>query len=86
MNSIQLENTLKNILTLYQYMREGGDNGIARFKQDTEVLNFLIRLFHITELDSEEIIPLWVDYLNRGVLNVDVALRVARKRVALSKA
>lgn len=82
MNSIQLENTLKNILTLYQYMREGGDNGIARFKQDTEVLNFLIRLFHITELDSEEIILLWVDYLNRGVLNVDVALRVARKRVA----
>lgn len=86
MNSIQLENTLKNILTLYQYMREGGDNGIARFKQDMEVLDFLIRLFHITELDSEEIIPLWVDYLNRGVLNVDVALRVARKRVALSKA
>ena len=44
MNSIQLENTLKNILTLYQYIREGGDNGIARFKQDAEVLNFLIRL------------------------------------------
>lgn len=82
MNSIQLENTLKNILTLYQYMRDGGDNGIARFKQDTEVLNFLIRLFHITELDSEEIIPLWVEYLNKGNLNIAGALHSARKRIA----
>ena len=79
MNSIQLENTLKNIYTQYANIKYR--NNYYTKEQDMEVLDFVIRLFHITELDSEEIIPLWVEYLNKGNLNIAGALHAARKRI-----
>lgn len=80
MNSIQLENTLKNIYAQYTNIKYC--NSYYTKEQDMEILDFLIRLFHITELDSEEIIPLWVEYLNKGNLNIAGALHSARKRIA----
>lgn len=79
MNSIQLENTLKNIYAQYANIKYRNNHYTK--EQDMEVLDFLIRLFHITELDSEEIIPLWVEYLNKGNLNIAGALHAARKRI-----
>lgn len=49
---------------------------------DQAVLNCIMRLYNTTEIDWEEVKSLWIEYLEKGFLNIPAAIRSARQRTA----
>lgn len=49
---------------------------------DQAVFNCIMRLYNTTEIDWEEVKSLWIEYLEKGSLNIPVAIQSARQRIA----
>lgn len=47
---------------------------------DETILNFIFRLYNVTEIDCEEIISLWIEWLKKGILSVNTQIQNARNR------
>lgn len=49
-------------------------------KIDETILNFIFRLYNVTEIDCEEIISLWIEWLKNGKLSVNDMIKRNRMR------
>lgn len=49
---------------------------------DSEIKDFLISFYNRTEIDFEEVKDLWIEYLDRGSLDLPKAIAHARQRNA----
>ena len=47
---------------------------------DETILNFIFRLYNVTEIDCEEIISLWIEWLKNGNLSVNDMIKRSRMR------
>lgn len=47
---------------------------------DETILNFIFRLYNVTEIDCEEIISLWIEWLKNGKLSVNDMIKRSRMR------
>lgn len=55
--------------------------GRAKKENDTQILNFVLSFYCKAEIDFEEVIALWTEYLEKGNLNLAEALKTARARM-----
>ena len=55
-----------------------GKNAYA--ETDENILNFIFRLYNITEIDCEEIKALWIEWLTKGTLSINTQIQNARNR------
>lgn len=74
-----------NTLDMYRICHEiyrdfKGKNTYA--KTDENILNFIFRLYNTTEIDCEEIKSLWIEWLTKGTLSINMQIQSARNRVA----
>lgn len=72
-----------NILDMYGICHEiyrdfRGKNTYA--ETDETILNFIFKLYNITEIDCEEIISLWIEWLKKGSLSVNDMIKKGRMR------
>ncbi len=72
-----------NILDMYGICHEiyrdfRGKNTYA--ETDETILNFIFKLYNITEIDCEEIISLWIEWLKKGSLSVNDMIKKSRMR------
>ena len=47
---------------------------------DETILNFIFRLYNVTEKDCEKIISLWIEWLKNGNLSVNDMIKRSRMR------
>lgn len=47
---------------------------------DENILNFIFRLYNTTEIDCEEVKSLWIEWLTKGTLSVNMQIQKARNR------
>ena len=56
-------------------------NGKSVYNEiDETILNFIFRLCNVTEIDCEEIISLWIEWLKKGSLSVNDMIKRSRMR------
>ena len=56
-------------------------NGKSVYNEiDETILNFIFRLYNATEIDCEEIISLWIEWLKKGSLSVNDMIKRSRMR------
>lgn len=48
---------------------------------DENILNFIFRLYNITEIDCEEIKELWIEWLTKSTLSINTKIQNARIRL-----
>ena len=53
----------------------------AYTETDESILNFIFRLYNTTEIDCEEIKALWIEWLIKGTLSINMQIRNARNRI-----
>lgn len=75
--------TMFNTLDMYGICHEiyrdlKGKNVYA--ETDENILNFIFRLYNITEIDCEEIKALWIEWLTKGTLSINTQIQNARSR------
>ena len=51
-------------------------------ESDQAVFNCIMRLYNTTEIDWEEVKSLWIEYLEKGSLNIPAAIQSAKQRTA----
>lgn len=80
MNTMQIIKMCKNINADYKGM------GREVKPEDTLILDTIMRIYNTTtEIDWEEVKWMWMTYLEKGVLPVSEALRMARVRINKQK-
>ena len=53
---------------------------IFKAETDENILNFIFRLYNTTEIDCEEIKSLWIEWLTKGTLSINMQIQSARNR------
>lgn len=48
---------------------------------DENILNFIFKLYNTTEIDCEEIKALWIEWLTKGILSINMQIQNARNRI-----
>ena len=72
-------NTLDMYGVCYEIYRDlKGKNAYS--ETDENILNFIFRLYNITEIDCEEIKALWIEWLTKGTLSINTQIQNARSR------
>lgn len=55
--------------------------GLSTYKSEDEaVLNTIFKLYNTTDIDTEEIRDLWIEYLTKGSLSIPDMIQRARMR------
>lgn len=75
MNMVQIQKMCINVYRDYIGM------GRRQSEMDKSVLSFLMQEYAQTCMDWEEIKWLWIQYLEKGVLDIPEAIRKARVRI-----
>lgn len=74
-------NTFQIMNMMYEIQRDYTGMGRKIQACDSEIKNFLIRAYNITEMDWEEIKELWIEWLEKGSLSVSNQIENAQKRI-----
>ena len=74
-------NTLEMYVICHEIYRDlKGKNAYTEL--DENILNVIFRLYNTTEIDCEEIKSLWIEWLTRGTLSINMQIQSARNRIA----
>lgn len=74
MNTMQIIKMCKNIYTDYRGMKR------KALQEDSLILDTIMKLYNTTDIDTEEIKDLWIEYLTKGTLSISDMIQRARMR------
>lgn len=75
MNTQEMVKMCKNIYTDYTGM------GREKANEDKHILATIIYIYNNTEIDYEEVKWLWMQYLEKGILDFPTAIFMAKERI-----